>query len=229
MSDIEQRYQRILAKIKQSELNYHRKSGSVNLIAVSKTKPAAMIAQMADLGQRSFGENYLQEALEKQDVLKELKLEWHFIGHIQSNKTRDIAENFSWAHGVDRVKIARRLSDQRPAHLAPINICIQVNLESEPSKSGVKPEDVINLAQEISSFENIKLRGLMAIPSPNNPFDQQRQLFSTMKVLLNELNATNTTYDVLSMGMTDDMDAAIAEGATHIRIGTALFGARSYP
>lgn len=228
MSDIAQRYQSILTKIKQYEIKYNRDSGSVNLIAVSKTKPAYMIREMAELGQRAFGENYLQESMQKQNELKDLNLEWHFIGHIQSNKTRDIAENFNWAHGVDRFKIARRLSDQRPAGLSPINICLQVNLESEISKSGVKPDEVITMANEISTLPNINLRGLMAIPSPDNTHDQQRQVFNIMKTLLDELNTSAMQFDVLSMGMTDDMEAAIAEGATHIRIGTALFGARSY-
>lgn len=226
MSDIAQRYQRILAKIKQCEIKYRRDPGSVNLIAVSKTKPASMIREMAELGQRAFGENYLQECLKKQDELKDMHLEWHFIGHIQSNKTRPIAEHFSWAHGVDRVKIARRLSDQRPAGYAPLNICLQVNLEGEISKSGINPDDIFELADEISMLPNIRLRGLMAIPSPDNSHDQQRQLFHIMKTLLDELNDSNRQYDVLSMGMTDDMEAAIAEGATHIRIGTALFGPR---
>ncbi len=227
MSDIAQRYQNILANIKQYELKYNRDPGSVNLVAVSKTKPAGMIRELADLGQRAFGENYLQESRQKQHELRDLDLEWHFIGHIQSNKTKDIAENFSWAHGVDRIKIARRLSDQRPAELAPINICLQVNLEGEISKSGVSPDEVVNIANEISTLPNIKLRGLMAIPAPDKPHDQQRQVFSVMKALLDELNAQTRAYDVLSMGMTDDMEAAIAEGATHIRIGTALFGPRT--
>ena len=228
MSDIAQRYQSILAKIKQYEIKYKRDSGSVNLIAVSKTKPAYMIREMAESGQRAFGENYLQESLQKQNELKDLNLEWHFIGHIQSNKTRDIAENFNWAHGVDRIKIARRLSDQRPAGLSPINICLQVNLEGEISKSGVKPDEVITMASEISTLPNINLRGLMAIPSPDKTHDQQRRVFKIMKTLLDQLNTSAMQYDVLSMGMTDDMEAAIAEGATHIRIGTALFGPRSY-
>lgn len=227
MSEIAQRYQNILSRIRHSESLYRRSPGSVNLIAVSKTKPAEMIREMAGLGQQAFGENYLQEAVDKQNQLADLELEWHFIGHIQSNKTREIAGNFSWAHGVDRFKIARRLSDQRPAELPPINICLQVNLENELSKSGVPPDQVLDLAREISVLPNIRLRGLMAIPSPGKDHDEQRQIFKVMKTLLEELNATGNQYDVLSMGMTDDMDAAIAEGATHIRIGTALFGPRS--
>lgn len=226
MPDITQRYQSILAKIKEYELKYNRDPGSVNLIAVSKTKPASMIREMAALGQHAFGENYLQECRQKQQELRDLGLEWHFIGHIQSNKTKDIAENFSWAHGVDRIKIARRLSDQRPQQSPSMNICLQVNLEDEVSKSGVRPNEVVQIAGEISHFSNIKLRGLMAIPTPDKPYDQQRQVFHIMKTLLDELNAQSAVYDVLSMGMTDDMEAAIAEGATHIRIGTALFGPR---
>ena len=228
MPDITQRYQMILEKIKQAEIKYQREPGSVKLIAVSKTKPANMVREMATLEQRAFGENYLQEAIQKQIELNDLELEWHFIGHIQSNKTKDITENFDWAHGVDRLKIARRLSDQRPSHLPALNICLQVNLEAEQTKSGANSKDVVELAKEISNLSNIKLRGLMAIPSPNNPFEQQRELFKQLRGLLDDLNNQGLEVDTLSMGMTDDMEAAIAEGATHIRIGTALFGARNY-
>lgn len=228
MSDIAQRYQMILEKIKQAEIKYQREPGSVKLIAVSKTKPTAMIREMITLGQRAFGENYLQEAIQKQTELGDLDLEWHFIGHIQSNKTKDISGHFDWAHGVDRLKIARRLSDQRPSHLSALNICIQVNLEAEQTKSGASPQEVLDHAKEIASLSNVRLRGLMAIPSPNNPFEQQRELFKQLRNLLDELNKQDLDVDTLSMGMTDDMEAAIAEGATHIRIGTALFGARNY-
>ncbi len=228
MTDLTQRYQNILEKITQAEIQYQREPGSVNLIAVSKTKPAEMIREMASLGQQAFGENYLQEAIAKQQELKDLDLEWHFIGHIQSNKTKDIAYNFDWAHGVDRYKIAKRLSDQRSDDSPALNICLQVNLEAEQTKSGLAPEEVIELAKQVSLLPNIKLRGLMAIPSPNNPFEKQRQLFSQLRKLLEAVNQTGLNLDILSMGMTDDMQAAIAEGATHIRIGTALFGARHY-
>ena len=228
MANLKERYQDILQKIKLAEQQYNRESGSVKLIAVSKTKPADMIEQMAALGQNAFGENYLQEAIDKQKTLADLNLQWHFIGHIQSNKTKDIATHFDWAHGVDRIKIARRLSDQRPAGKAALNICIQVNLEAEASKSGIAPTQVVDLATQIIDLPNVKLRGLMAIPSPNNPFVEQRALFAQLRNLLAQMNEAGMGLDALSMGMTDDMEAAIAEGATHIRIGTALFGARNY-
>ena len=228
MSDIKQRYQMILEKIKQTELAYGRDPGSVNLIAVSKTKPVEMIREMASLGQRAFGENYLQEAIAKQQQLNDLNLQWHFIGHIQSNKTKDIAENFDWVHGVDRLKIARRLSDQRPSNLPKLNVCLQVNLQAEETKSGISPDQVLELAKSVAGLSNIKLCGLMAIPSPNNPFEKQRELFHQLRLLLDKLNEQGLDVATLSMGMTDDMEAAIAEGATHIRIGTALFGARHY-
>ncbi len=228
MSDIAQRYQIILDKIKQAELKYQRKPGSVNLIAVSKTKPAEMIRQMASLGQRAFAENYLQEAMGKHAELNDLDVQWHFIGHIQSNKTKDIANYFDWAHSVDRLKIAKRLSDQRPSELPALNICLQVNLEAEQTKSGISAKEVADLASAIVGLPNITLRGLMAIPSPNNPFEKQRELFKQLRLLLDNLNELGMELDTLSMGMTDDMEAAIAEGATHIRIGTALFGARKY-
>ena len=228
MANLKERYQDILQKIKLAEKKYNRETGSVKLIAVSKTKPAEMIEEMAALGQNAFGENYLQEAIDKQNVLAELNLQWHFIGHIQSNKTKEIASHFDWAHGIERIKIARRLSDQRPADKAALNICIQVNLEAEASKSGIAPVEVIDLARQIIELPNVKLRGLMAIPSPNNPFAQQRALFAQLRNLLAQLNEAGMGVDTLSMGMTDDMEAAIAEGATHIRIGTALFGARNY-
>ncbi len=226
MTDISQRYQTILDKIKQAEIQYQREPNSVKLIAVSKTKPAKMIREMASLGQQAFGENYLQEAIGKQDELSDLDLQWHFIGHIQSNKTKDITQHFDWVHGVDRFKIAKRLSDQRSDQKSPIDICLQVNLEAELTKSGISPEHAVDLAQQVSTLPNIRLRGLMAIPSPNNSFSVQRRLFMQLRKLLEQINQSGLKLDTLSMGMTDDMEAAIAEGATHIRIGTALFGAR---
>lgn len=228
MDGLKQRYQHLVEKIRQLERQYGREQGTVTLVAVSKTHPESAIREMAALGQTAFGENYLQEAIAKQHELDDLDLQWHFIGHIQSNKTREIAEHFDWVHGVDRAKIADRLSGQRPGHLPPINVCIQLNLEGESTKSGVAPDELPELAQQVAQLPNLKLRGLMAIPPPDNPFETQRKLFARMKSLFVALNHTGLNLDVLSMGMTDDMEAAIAEGATHIRIGTALFGPRHY-
>jgi len=228
MPDIKQRYQIILDKIKQAENKYGRDLDSVRLIAVSKTKPAEMIREMAELGQHAFGENYLQEAIAKQNELSDLDLEWHFIGHIQSNKTKDITQHFDWVHGVDRLKIAKRLNDQRPSVLPALNICLQVNLEAEQTKSGVSSDQVAELAHAVIELPNLKLRGLMSIPSPNNPFEQQCELFKKLRLLSEELNKQGLELDSLSMGMTDDMEAAISQGATHVRIGTALFGSRNY-
>lgn len=209
-----------------------RDPASVSLLAVSKTfGPEAVIAA-ADAGQRAFGENYLQEALDKQQAVQALRpdlaLDWHFIGPIQSNKTRPVAEHFAWAHAVDREKIARRLSEQRPAHLPPLNICLQVNVSGEPSKSGVAPDELPALAQAVAVLPQLKLRGLMAIPEPADDVDQQRQPFAQLRVLQQQLSMLGIVTDTLSMGMSADMPAAIAEGATIVRIGTAIFGKRDY-
>jgi len=197
----------------------------VGLLAVSKTKPASDLREAFSAGLRDFGENYLQEALGKQTELSDLPLIWHFIGPIQSNKTRAIAENFAWVHSVDRLKIAQRLSEQRPADLPPLNICIQVNVSGEASKSGCTPEDLPALAQAISALPNLRLRGLMAIPEPTEDSDEQNAAFAAVRTLQDQLNLP---LDTLSMGMSHDLEAAIAQGATWVRIGTALFGARNY-
>jgi len=197
----------------------------VGLLAVSKTKPASDLREAYAAGLRDFGENYLQEALGKQAELSGLPLIWHFIGPIQSNKTRAIAENFAWVHSVDRLKIAQRLSEQRPADLPPLNICIQVNVSGEASKSGCTPEDLPALAQAISALPNLRLRGLMAIPEPTEDSDEQNAAFAAVRTLQDQLNLP---LDTLSMGMSHDLEAAIAQGATWVRIGTALFGARNY-
>jgi pyridoxal phosphate enzyme (YggS family) len=204
----------------------NRNVTDVRLLAVSKTFPAAAVREAYEAGQTAFGENYLQEALAKIGELLDLPVEWHFIGPIQSNKTRAIAENFAWVHGVDRVKIAERLSEQRPAHLPPLNICLQVNVSGEESKSGVAPEDVEILARQVVRLPRIKLRGLMAIPAPSMNENEQRVPYALMRVLLNELNAQGMSLDTLSMGMSHDYPAAILEGATIVRIGTAIFGSR---
>lgn len=209
-----------------------RPPGSVLLIAVSKTfGPDAVIAA-ADAGQRAFGENYLQEALDKQlavaQTRPDLALEWHFIGPIQSNKTRPIAEHFDWVHAVDREKIAQRLSDQRPAHLPPLQICLQVNVSGEDSKSGVTPDELLPLARAVSAMPHLRLRGLMAIPEPAEDVERQRAPFIQLRQLAQQLREAGIDTDTLSMGMSADMVAAIAEGATMVRIGTAIFGKRDY-
>ena len=200
----------------------------INLLAVSKTRSVEEVKELALLGQTAFGENYLQEALDKIEALKSFNLEWHFIGPIQSNKTRPIAENFNWVHSVDRLKIAQRLSDQRPAELEPINLCLQVNISREESKAGCLPEEAVELALAISTLPNIRLRGLMAIPEATDDPDIQRQRFSDVQALQHVINAKGGQLDTLSMGMSGDLDAAIAEGATIVRVGTALFGPRNY-
>lgn len=205
-----------------------RPSDAVRLLAVSKTFPAAAVREAYQAGQTAFGENYLQEALDKIEALRELPLEWHFIGPIQSNKTRAIAEHFDWVHGVDRLKVAERLSAQRPASLPPLNICLQVNVSGEASKSGVAPQDVAQLASEVVRLPRLQLRGLMAIPAPNDDPVQQRVPFVQMRELLAALNAKGMQLDTLSMGMSHDFAAAIREGATIVRVGTAIFGARNY-
>lgn len=209
-----------------------RDPASVLLLAVSKTfGPEAVIAA-ADAGQRAFGENYLQEALDKQQAVAALRpdlvLDWHFIGPIQSNKTRPVAEHFAWAHAVDREKIARRLSEQRPAGLPPLNVCLQVNVSGEASKSGISPDELPALAQAVVAMPGLRLRGLMAIPEPAQDVAQQRKPFAQLRELQQQLREMGIDTDTLSMGMSVDMPAAIAEGATIVRIGTAIFGKRDY-
>ncbi|WP_460133238.1 YggS family pyridoxal phosphate-dependent enzyme [Pseudomonas sp. S1_E04] len=202
-----------------------RDANSIHLLAVSKTKPAQAVREAYAAGQCDFGENYLQEALGKQAQLTDLPLSWHFIGPIQSNKTRAIAENFAWVHSVDRLKIAQRLSEQRPADLPPLNICIQVNVSGEASKSGCTPADLPALAKAISDLPRLSLRGLMAIPEPTQERAAQDAAFAAVRDLQASLNLP---LDTLSMGMSHDLESAIAQGATWVRIGTALFGARDY-
>lgn len=202
-----------------------RDPASIGLLAVSKTKPAEALREAYAAGLRDFGENYLQEALGKQLELADLPLCWHFIGPIQSNKTRAIAENFAWVHSVDRLKIAQRLSEQRPAELPPLNICIQVNVSGEASKSGCTPADLPALTEAISALPRLELRGLMAIPEPTDDPAEQNAAFAAVSTLQAQLNLP---LDTLSMGMSHDLEAAIAQGATWVRIGTALFGARDY-
>ncbi|MFC0708779.1 YggS family pyridoxal phosphate-dependent enzyme [Azorhizophilus paspali] len=229
MSSILESVAKVRARIREAAQASGRAPQEVGLLAVSKTKPASVLRETFACGQRDFGENYLQEALAKQAELADLELTWHFIGPIQSNKTRAIAEHFAWVHSVDRAKIAQRLSEQRPAHLPPLNICLQVNVSGEASKSGCEPEELTELAGAVAELPNLRLRGLMAIPEPSDDPTAQRAPFARLRELKESLGQRlDLDLDTLSMGMSHDLEAAIAEGATWVRIGTALFGARDY-
>ncbi|CAD5379069.1 putative enzyme [Pseudomonas sp. OF001] len=225
MSTIPDNIAKVRTRIREAEQAGGRAAGSVQLLAVSKTKPPAALREAFACGQRDFGENYLQEALAKQAELADLDLAWHFIGPIQSNKTRPLAEHFAWVHSVDRLKIAERLSAQRPANLPPLNVCLQVNVSGEASKSGCSPEELPALAAAVAALPNLRLRGLMAIPEPTSDVTAQRAAFARLRALRDSLPLP---LDTLSMGMSDDLEAAIAEGASWVRIGSALFGARDY-
>jgi pyridoxal phosphate enzyme (YggS family) len=225
MSTIAENIAKVGARIREAAQASQRDCAAIGLLAVSKTKPAAAVRQAHAAGLTDFGENYLQEALDKQAELSDLPLCWHFIGPIQSNKTRPIAEHFAWVHSVDRLKVAERLSAQRPAQLPPLNICLQVNVCGEASKSGCTPQQLPALAQAVSQWPNLKLRGLMTIPQPTEDLASQHAAFARLRQLQDSLNLD---LDTLSMGMSHDLEAAIAEGATWVRIGTALFGARDY-
>ncbi|MBI6886173.1 YggS family pyridoxal phosphate-dependent enzyme [Pseudomonas putida] len=225
MSTLADNLSAISARIASAAKAVGRDPASVQLLAVSKTKPASAIREIHAAGVRDFGENYLQEALTKQQALSDLPLIWHFIGPIQSNKTKAIAEHFDWVHSVDRLKIAQRLSEQRPAGLAPLNICLQVNVSGEDSKSGCTPADLPALAKAVAALPNLRLRGLMAIPEPTEDRATQEAAFASLRKLQEGLGLG---LDTLSMGMSHDLEAAIAQGATWVRIGTALFGARDY-
>ena len=225
MSTIADNIASVAARIAAAANAAGRDESSIHLLAVSKTKPAAALREAHAAGIRDFGENYLQEALGKQLELVDLPLTWHFIGPIQSNKTRAIAEHFDWVHSVDRLKIAQRLSEQRPAELPPLNICIQVNVSGEASKSGCAPADLPALATAIAQLPRLRLRGLMAIPEPTDERAAQDAAFAAVRQLQEQLNLD---LDTLSMGMSHDLESAFAHGATWVRIGTALFGARDY-
>lgn len=225
MSTIADNIASVAARIAAAANAAGRDESSIHLLAVSKTKPAAALREAHAAGIRDFGENYLQEALGKQLELVDLPLTWHFIGPIQSNKTRAIAEHFDWVHSVDRLKIAQRLSEQRPAELPPLNICIQVNVSGEASKSGCASADLPALATAIAQLPHLCLRGLMAIPEPTDERSAQDAAFAAVRQLQEQLNLD---LDTLSMGMSHDLESAIAQGATWVRIGTALFGARDY-
>ncbi|MEE4659786.1 MAG: YggS family pyridoxal phosphate-dependent enzyme [Halieaceae bacterium] len=214
-------------RIRIASQNCGRDADSVTLLAVSKTRPAAAVRAAAAAGLCDIGENYLQEALEKMDALADLPLRWHFIGPLQSNKTRDVAQRFDWVHSVDRLKIARRLNDQRPPELPPLNVCLQVNISQEASKAGLVPEQVADLAAAVADMSRLQLRGLMAIPAPPADGSDPRAPFAALRQLMASLAVAHPGLDTLSMGMSADMEAAIAEGATIVRIGTDIFGART--
>lgn len=206
----------------------HRDPQSVQLLAVSKTFGPDAVAQAHAAGQCEFGENYIQEAVEKITALSHLPLVWHCIGPIQSNKTRLVAEHFSWVHTIDRLKIAERLSEQRPEHLAPLQVCVQVNVDGGPSKSGVAPEQALALARSVVALPRLQLRGLMAIPEPAPDFASACAVFERVRQLADQLRAQGMPMDTLSMGMTGDLEAAIHAGSTQVRVGTAIFGNRTY-
>lgn len=225
-SDIVSALQKVQQDIRTQELRHGRDPGSVQLLAVSKRKPLAAIQAAMQAGQRAFGENYVDEGVEKILALDDASVEWHFIGAIQSRKTASIAEHFQWAHGVDRLKVARRLSEQRPEGMTSLNICLQVNTDNEAGKAGVEFDEVAQLADDCAELPGIRLRGLMAIPAPRSDFEQQREVFARLRECLQSLQTRHPDMDTLSMGMSADMEAAIAEGATLVRIGTAIFGQR---
>jgi PLP dependent protein len=216
----------VRSRINRAALAAGRDPATVTLVAVTKAKAAESIRAAATAGVTDFGENYLQEALAKMDEVGVLPARWHFIGGLQSNKTRPVAERFDWVHSIDRLSVARRLSEQRPFHAPPLNLCIQVALVPEPTKRGVEPADLPELAARTAELPRVRLRGLMCIPPPQPDVRSERQVFSRLRLLLQELNATGLKLDTLSMGMSADFESAIAEGATHVRVGTAIFGGR---
>jgi pyridoxal phosphate enzyme (YggS family) len=230
MSSISHNLQAVHERIAAGARNVSRDPDGVALLAVSKMFGPAAVIQAAEAGQIAFGENYLQEAIDKMAAIRairpELALEWHFIGPIQSNKTRAIAEHFSWVHSIEREKIARRLAEQRPPHLPPLNVCLQINISGEASKSGALPEQAAELAHAVAGLPGLRLRGLMAIPEPAAAFERQRAPLRQLRELFDRLRAQGLALDTLSMGMSADLEAAIAEGATMVRIGTAIFGQR---
>jgi len=228
MNTIAQRLAQIRARIRQAEQRYQRPPGSVELLAVSKTRPLTDLQTLNERGQQAFAENYLQDALPKIAALNG-KISWHFIGPLQSNKTRQVAEHFHWLHTLERLKIARRLNDQRPTGLPPLNVCIQVNISADPDKSGLMPEAAETFAHELAALPRLRLRGLMTLPRQQSDFALQRQPFRELHALYTQLCRHGFELDTLSMGMSRDLEAAIAEGSTLVRIGTGLFGPRKSP
>ncbi|WP_174509520.1 YggS family pyridoxal phosphate-dependent enzyme [Klebsiella sp. B345] len=231
MNDIAHNLAQVRDKISDAAARCGRDPAEVMLLAVSKTKPASAIEEAMAAGQVAFGENYVQEGVEKIRHFQQAgasHLQWHFIGPLQSNKSRLVAEHFDWCHTVDRLKIATRLSEQRPSHLPPLNVLIQINISDEQSKSGILPDALDALAAEIAALPNLQLRGLMAIPAPESEYVRQFAVAQQMAVAFARLKTQYPTVDTLSLGMSDDMEAAIAAGSTMVRIGTAIFGARDY-
>ena len=227
MTIISANLQAVLARISEAARICGRSPDEIRLLAVSKTRPASSVQEAARAGQKAFGENYVQEGVDKVREAGMPDLEWHFIGPLQSNKTRPVAEAFQWVHSVDRIKIAERLSLQRPDSLPPLQICLQVNISNEDTKSGIPAEEIANLARQISRLPRLKLRGLMTIPAPSAGCVQQRLPFRRLRELFEQLNREGFALDTLSMGMSNDIEAAIAEGATLLRVGTAIFGERN--
>lgn len=227
MTEIAKNIFTVRMAIEEAAREFDRDPAEIRLLAVSKTRPAEELGAAINAGQHAFGENYLQEARDKISATAHAGVEWHFIGQIQSNKTRELAEHFGWVQTVDRARIARRLDAQRPDDLPPLNICLQVNLDREPQKGGLQPEQLLEVADEVRSLSRLRLRGLMAIPAPRKDFSSQREAFAALRELFNALRAQGHAIDTLSMGMSGDMRAAIAEGSTMVRIGAAIFGERT--
>ncbi|GAA0508159.1 YggS family pyridoxal phosphate-dependent enzyme [Tatumella terrea] len=230
MTLIQHNLQQVRQRLSAAAENCGRDPQQITLLAVSKTKPVSAIREAWQAGQRCFGENYVQEGVDKIAQTRDLaEAEWHFIGPLQSNKSRLVAENFSWCHTLDRLKLAQRLNDQRPAHLPPLNVLIQVNISDEQSKSGISPQEIPALAEQIARLPQLKLRGLMAIPAPETGYQAQLTVCRRMAEAFRTLSAAYDTIDTLSLGMSDDMEAAIEAGSTMVRVGSAIFGARHYP
>lgn len=227
MNSIADRLAAVRSRIEAACLACGRSPSEISLLAVSKTFPAQAVEQALHAGQLAFGENYIQEAIEKMATLRHWPLQWHCIGPMQSNKTRLVAENFDWAHTVDRLKIAQRLSEQRPSNLPPLQVCVQVNIDGGPNKSGVSPEELMPLARAIVGMPGLRLRGLMCIPEPAPDFESARQVFERASTLFRTCQHEGLALDTLSMGMSDDLEAAIAAGSTMVRVGSAIFGSRN--
>ena len=226
MTTISAKLQAVIARIDEAARKFGRSPDEIELLAVSKTWPASAVREAAAAGQRAFGENYVQEGVDKAAELAALGLQWHFIGPLQSNKTRAVAQAFDWVHSVDRFKIAQRLSEQRPATSPPLQLCLQVNISGEASKSGVAVDEIGLLARQVAQLPRLQLRGLMAIPAPSDDFLQQRQAFARLREVFEQLKSDGLPLDTLSIGMSHDLEAAIAEGATIVRVGSAIFGER---
>lgn len=228
MSAIADNLQAVQARISKAAAAVGRSPESIRLLAVSKTWPLSCVVDAADAGQRAFGENYVQEGIDKIASISGRNLEWHFIGPLQSNKTKPVAEHFDWVHSIERLKIAERLSAQRPAYLPPLQVCVQVNVSGEASKSGCSPDEALALCRSVAALPGLQLRGLMAIPEPVDDPQAQHRPFRQLRQLCEQIRAAGLPLDTLSMGMSHDLEAAVAEGATIVRIGTAIFGERNY-